>query len=84
MRSLRNENELLSRQLEVARREVAVVRGGLEEQVQAQSAAARSLRERVAELGGIQEKWEAEQERVKVLIASPNFHFFFRLLLPLL
>ena len=66
MCSLSNENRHLRRQLEVARREAEVVRTGLEEQVRAEDTAARDLRERLSELDGVREKWEAEQERVKV------------------
>jgi chromosome segregation ATPase len=65
--SLSNENRLLCRQLEVARREMEVVRTGLEEQVRAEATAAGDLRERMTGLAGVREKWEAEQERVKEL-----------------
>ena len=68
--SLTNENQHLHRQLGVARSECAVVREGLEEQLQGQTAAAKSLRLRVTELEGIKDKWEAEQERVKVYTYS--------------
>ena len=43
-----------------------VVRTGLEEQVRAEATAAGDLRERMTGLAGVREKWEAEQERVKV------------------
>ncbi|CAI8016821.1 hypothetical protein GBAR_LOCUS10300 [Geodia barretti] len=65
--SLSNENRLLCRQLEVARREMEVVRTSLEEQVRAEATAAGDLRERMTGLAGVREKWEAEQERVKEL-----------------
>ena len=70
--SLTNENSHLCRQLDVARSECTVVRGGLEEQLEVQTTAAKSLRGRVAELEGVQDKWDAEQERVKVGSESPH------------
>ena len=82
MSTLSNENSLLRRQLEVAHGETEVVRGALEEQVRAETTAARDLRGRVTELNGVREKWEAEQERVKVgiVLRSPVetlFRLFF-------
>ena len=46
-----------------------MVRAGLEEQLEVQTASVDSLRRRVTNLDGVQEKWEAEQERVKVKIS---------------
>ena len=66
--ALRNENRLLGRQLEVAQRGGVAVREGLEEQLETQTKAAGILRDRMRELDGVREKWEAEQERVKVYI----------------
>ena len=72
--SLGNENRLLRRQLEVVRREVVVVKESLEGQLETQTEAVRTLRERVAELSGVRENWEAEQERVKVSTTFLSSH----------
>ena len=72
--SLRNENSLLSSQLNLAKKESAVVRACLEDQLQTQTSADKALRERVAELEGVRDKLEAEQERVKVSITFTNTH----------
>ena len=73
--SLTNENSHLCRQLDVARSECTVVRARLEEQLEVQTTAARSLRDRVVELEGVRDKWDAEQERVKVRAESPLTFF---------
>ena len=66
MSTLTNQNRLLDRQLAVARSECEVVRTGLKEQLRVQLEAGKALREKVVDLNGLREKWEAEQERVKV------------------
>lgn len=50
----------------MAHSEREVVKAGLQEQLHIQTAAATKLRQRVMELEGMEGKWEAEQERVKV------------------
>lgn len=67
----------------MARSECEVVKAGLQEQVDIQTGAVTTLRQRVTELEGMKGKWEAEQERVKVCHLDCSFQFLiFASLLP--